>query len=261
MNTLNYRQWDGSKYSGMVEEIFYAPNTGKGTLSGWCDKARAVFGALRVMKHESDTAYQNAKQELNKQALDRYYDQLQSDHQIVVDIAQARLRESLEDYLESKTQAYRRAMKAPDADTVHLLQLLNMRKHLSAAEIAAVVPLCSKNLQALALLGEFADRHNVAFPKVNSDFPATANAIREVAERYIRVLEGDLDKLSDMSYEAFEFFNIDGNYNNGKMKQFIDGDKNNHRMGSIDGAAFLEVDVNDIQPKSNGKMIAEDVVQ
>ena len=217
-----------------LEHIMLEGATGKATLTGWCDKARNVHGALRMLLDESKKELEEARGKYNQKTLAEVEGRLKAEDTVATDIARKKLSDALEEVLEEKTNAFLRSMAAPSQDAVNLLTVLNMRKSVSSSEIAAAVPALSKSLQGLALLKEIADRNNVTFPRLTTDFFSVAEETRQACQVIINGIGKDA---TDMSYMEMAFFGEHGS--NGQLRPFID---------AVDRPSFLAIDTAEIKP-------------
>ncbi|MCR5137793.1 MAG: hypothetical protein K6C12_12040 [Oscillospiraceae bacterium] len=101
---------------------------------------------------------------------------------------------------------------------------------MTAAEIAATVPHLSGNLQALSVLAEIAEKNNVVFRKLETDFATVESKLRDSANSLL-----DSAFSEEPSYYA-HLFTVDTAHN-GTIRPFVE---------KLDDPAYLQIDVSKI---------------
>ena len=200
------------------------------SLTRWCDRTRQIAQAVRVLQDDLQARYDAKKARYSDAENSKRMRELQTERRTFEDTARAMVQRDLNAVLDAKRAAFSKAMSAPDADSLRLLQVLQMRQNVTAAEIAATVEHLSGNLQSLSVLAEIARKNNVAFPKLITDFPSTEQEVRDAAGQLLNNLFSD-----DPEYFTRLFLADSGS--NGRLQPYVD---------AMDGPAYLGCDVGQI---------------
>lgn len=203
------------------------------TIGKWCDRTRTTIQANRVIQDQLKAAYEDGKALYSVQENNRRWSELQTEQETYNRIARERIENDLDNVLTAKGKAFSKAMAAPDDASIRLLQTLQMREHISAAEISATAEHLAGNLQALSVLADISSRNGIAFPKLNTDFLTTAEETRESASRLLDDLFKD-----EQTYMAALFMHETGN--NGQFAAYVD---------SLDNPAYFSCNVSEIVDK------------
>lgn len=185
------------------------------SLSKWCDRTRTTAQAVKVLQDDVIGRYKRDEARYSTQENNRRWEEAQTERSAFADVARTRIERDLDSVLTAKREAFSRSMGAPSQDAIRLLQTLQMRENISAAEISATVPHLSGNLQALSVLAEVAKKNGVVFPRINTDFTATEAEIQQE----VRALLNDL--FSDKPTYWTQIF-LSENGNNGRLRPFVD---------------------------------------
>ena len=219
-------------YAYVIDSIYTtATMKGEMTLSKWCDRTRRTLEAVKVLKDDLQARYDAEKALYSTAENDRRWKKTQDEKKAFEDVARAKIDRDLDGVIEAKRSAFSKAMSAPDEASVRLLQTLQMRQHLTAAEIAATVPHLSGNLQALSVLSEIAARNGVLFPRLEVDFYTVESKLRASANSLLDSAFSD-----EPSYFA-HLFTVDGAHN-GTLRPFVE---------QLDNPAYLQVNVSEIK--------------
>lgn len=171
------------EYHKIYESVLRSGNPVKATtLAGWLERAALTRGALLLARKQ----YEDDLRQMKDMYSDGYFTEKRTaadaEYQVLVDIAKQRVADDLEAVLASKRAAFDHANDPPSEATVRLLQVLDMRTSLTAEELAAVSGKVENNLNALRLLADIAQKHNLSFPRVGD--PAEFEQTVARAESY-----------------------------------------------------------------------------
>lgn len=231
--TINYSN-AMRDYERTLHSIYAAADSkSRLSLGEWCSRTRATVMANKVIQDELRGKYESEKSLYSRQENDRRWSELQTEQKAFNDTARARIEADLDNVLTAKGAAFSKAMAAPSEEAVRLLQTLQMRQNISAAEISATVEHLAGNLQALSVLSEIAGRNEVAFPKLNTDFLSTEQETREAASQLLDDLLADKP-----TYWGSLFMHETGN--NGRLAPFVN---------ALDSPNYLACDVTQIVDK------------
>lgn len=230
-------------YQRTLDSIYFGANSkDELSLSKWCDRTRTTAQAVRILHDEVNKRYEGEKHRFSTQENNKRWEDAQVDRKAFDDIARAKIEKDLDSVLSAKKTAFSKAMAAPDEASVRLLQTLQMRQNLSAAEISATVEHLSGNLQSLAVLSEIASKNHVAFPKLNTDFLSTEDEVRDAVRTLLDNLFSD-----SPTYMTRLFLNETGM--NGQLRPYVD---------ALDSPAWLTCDISQIKDNPNDDLTGGD---
>ena len=227
-------------YQHTLDSIYFGTNIkDELTLSKWCDRTRVTAQAVKVVQDELNNRWESEKHRFSTAENNRRWESLQVDRGTYEDIARAKIEKDLDSVLDAKRTAFSKAMSAPDEKSLRLLQTLQMRKNLTAAEISATAEHLSGNLQALSVLSEIAATHGIAFPRLNTDFLSTEAEVRDAVRTLLDNLFSD-----ELTYPTMTFLHEAGM--NGPLRPYVD---------ALDSPAWLACDTSQIQEMSTDENI------
>lgn len=209
---------------------------GNNTFRAWHGRAREAAKAVKDAKAAHDREIEGMRDVWADRVIEEKRAKYAADYMQMVEEAKEAILNDLDHVAEAKRAQLSKSLGAPSQDMVNLLAVLNMRSHLEQAEIAAIVPQLSGNLQALRVLSEIADRSNIYFPSLPSvrELDDATGKIREFAERMVDSLDAP-----EWNYNQTLFWTKD-------FAGLIQ-----REMDMLDSPAFLQVDTAQISTKKN----------
>ncbi len=200
-----------------VLDAIYSGSGFKGelTLGKWCDRTRSAMQAAKVLTDDIKRRYDSEKSIYSNAENEKRWKEYQTEKTAFEDAARTMIQRDLDAVIEAKRAAYSKAMGAPTDENIRLLQTLQMRKNLTAAEIAAAAEHLNGNLQALSVLGEIAKSNDILFPKLHTDFASIETELRENIDQLLNGAFSD-----NPPYIAALFKAESGN--NGTLRPLVD---------------------------------------
>ena len=169
------------------------------TFAAWIDRAQRTRQALlenkRLHKEDLDSMagiWAEAKIAERKAAYE-------ADELELAKIARDKVRADLERVIAEKQKAYDRATGAPTTEQVNLINILEMRskyEDLQSSDFANVVGKLADNYHALKMLGNIANKCNVAFPQLHDTFREDCDTARERVSTLLTEIDTPTDELS-----------------------------------------------------------------
>lgn len=168
------------------------------TFAAWIDRAQRTRQALlenkRLHKEDLDSMagiWAEAKIAERKAAYE-------ADELELAKIVRDRVRADLERVIAEKQKAYDRATGAPTTEQVNLINILEMRskyEDLQPSDFANVVGKLADNYHALKMLGNIANKCNVAFPQLHDTFREDCDTARERVSTLLTEIDTPTDEL------------------------------------------------------------------
>lgn len=196
-----------SYYQKMFENLVSTGNPKKsGTLRGWQDKAIKTRESLKAARKDYDKELQEILATYSKSVAHEKKTVLDAQFDSIVKSATAELESDLDKIIESKQRQFDKCSGAPTEEELRLLQVLNMRKNLTIAEVANVIGKLNNNVQSLAVLRDIAERSNIHVPARASTPEEFDTLITRAREFSIRMLD-DIAKPDDqLGYHGTSFY-------------------------------------------------------
>ena len=126
----------------------------------------------------------------------------EADEMELAKIARDRVTRDLENVIAEKQKAYDRATGAPTTEQVSLINILEMRaryEELQPSDFANVVGKLADNYHALKMLGNIANKCNVAFPQLRDTFREDCETVRERVSTLLADIDTPTDQLGYLS--------------------------------------------------------------
>lgn len=200
MNSLFY-------YARLVDN---ATNTGyakkSGTFRGWQEKAIKAREALKKVRQDYNDDLQEIIRTYSPNVAAQKKAELDERFNSIVSDAKDKLKDALEEVIESKQRWFDKCSGAPSAEDLRLLQALSMRSNMSIAEVASAAGKLNQNVQSMGVLRDIAAKFDIHIPigaATPEEFDSMVQRAREFSLDRLRELETP-DK--EMSYKAKMFF-------------------------------------------------------
>lgn len=169
------------------------------TFTAWIDRAQRTRQALLENKrlHKADIDSMTgiwADEKIAERKTAYKADELE-----LAKIARDKVRADLERVIAEKQKAYDRATGAPTTEQVNLINILEMRskyEDLQPSDFANVVGKLADNYHALKMLGNIANKCNVAFPQLHDTFREDCDTARERVSTLLTEIDTPTDELS-----------------------------------------------------------------
>ena len=214
------------RYQVMLERATNAgnPNREK-TLDAWQRRTITTRAALLKIKEDYEAELQKLRETYTPKVFEEKRRQPDQDYAALRALAVNKATEDLKSVLASKRAQFDRSSGAPTEEDLRLLEALNMRTSLNAAEIAAVSGKFNGNVQAIRVLRDIAQKHNISFPDVGD--PEQFEDMLERAEQFSldHLREIDTDR-GQLNYKGVLFWENPGE---GETDYFY---------GTLDGQGF-----------------------
>lgn len=200
MNSLFY-------YARLVDNATNTGNAKKsGTFRGWQDKAIKAREALKAVRRDYNDDLQEIIRTYSPNVAAQKKAELDERFNSIVSDAKDKLKDALEEVIESKQCWFDKCSGAPSAEDLRLLQALSMRSNMSIAEVASAAGKLNQNVQSMGVLRDIAAKFDIHIPigaATPEEFDSMVQRAREFSLDRLRELETP-DK--EISYKAKMFF-------------------------------------------------------
>lgn len=189
------------------------------SLAGWRLRTQAARQAVLKYCSEQDAKLNDLKRVYSAEYIKTMEGNIDAEKLNVVSRARELVRNDYETVKQAKEAAWSKAHSAPSDDQLRLLQALSMRSKLTPAEVAAVLPQMTDNIQALRVLQDVAERSGVNVP-LPTDLEDQYERDIEMADEWCKIAVEDINKSDDdAGYLGLLFWNTN---NSGQMQSAYD---------------------------------------